>query len=63
MLMIHADECITCGACETECPVGAIYEDTSVPEEDKEFIQINEEETLALSDEELDECRCTSKLN
>ena len=28
MLVIHPDECINCGACETECPVEAIYEDS-----------------------------------
>lgn len=61
MLMIHPDECIHCGACETECPVTAIYEDTEVPEGDHEFIKLNEEVTLAMSDEELDSTRCTSK--
>jgi ferredoxin len=61
MLMIHPDECINCGACETECPVEAIYEDSGVPEDLKDFIKINEEETLALSDEDLDALRCTSK--
>lgn len=61
MLMINPDECITCGACETECPVEAIYEDSGVPEEYKEFVAFNQEETAALSDEELDECRCTAK--
>lgn len=61
MLMINPDECITCGACETECPVEAIYEDSGVPEQYKEFSLYNQEETAALSDEELDECRCTSK--
>lgn len=62
MLMIHPDECINCGACETECPVEAIYEDSGVPEDMKEFIKVNEEETLGLSDEELDKARCTSKM-
>ena len=61
MLVIHPDECINCGACETECPVEAIYEDSGVPAEDQEFIKINEEETSGLSDEELDSLRCTSK--
>lgn len=61
LLVIHPDECINCGACETECPVEAIFEDTGVPEEWKEFIKVNEEETSALSDEELDATRCTSK--
>lgn len=63
MLMIHPDECINCGACETECPVQAIYEDSAVPEELKDFVKLNQEETLALSDEELESCRSTSKLN
>jgi len=62
MLLIHPDECINCGACETECPVEAIYEDSSTPDDMKEFIAINEEETLALSDTEQDATRCTSKL-
>ena len=61
MLMIHPDECINCGACETECPVEAIYEDSGVPEQYAEFVKVNEEETLGLSDEELDQVRCTSK--
>ena len=61
MMVIHPDECINCGACETECPVEAIYEDSGVPEEYQEFTKINEEETSGLSDEELDSARCTSK--
>lgn len=61
MLVIHPDECINCGACETECPVEAIYEDSGVPEEYAEFTKINEEETSGLSDEDLDALRCTSK--
>jgi ferredoxin len=61
MMMIHPDECINCGACETECPVEAIYEDSGVPDNLKEFVKINEEETSSLSDEELDGARCTSK--
>ncbi len=61
MLMIHPDECIHCGACETECPVEAIFEDSGVPDNLKEFVAINAEETGALSDDQLDEARCTSK--
>lgn len=61
LLVINPDECINCGACETECPVEAIYEDSGVPEEFKEFIKINEQETSGLSDSELDGLRCTSK--
>jgi ferredoxin len=62
LLVIHPDECINCGACETECPVEAIYEDSGVPDDMQEFTQINEEETVSLSDEELDKLRCTAKI-
>ena len=61
MLMIHPDECINCAACETECPVEAIYEDSGVPGDLDEFVKLNEETTYGMSDEELDEARCTSK--
>jgi NAD-dependent dihydropyrimidine dehydrogenase PreA subunit len=33
MLTIDPDECIDCGACEPECPVNAIFPDSSVPAE------------------------------
>ena len=61
MLMIHPDECIHCGACETECPVEAIFEDSGVPYQLKDFVEINANETSSLSDDELDAVRCTSK--
>jgi ferredoxin len=61
MLMIHPDECIHCGACETECPVEAIFEDSGVPDQLKDFVEINANETSSLSDDELDAVRCTSK--
>lgn len=32
-LAINPDECIDCGACEPECPVNAIFPDSSVPAE------------------------------
>ncbi len=31
MLYIHPTECISCGACEPECPWQAIYEDRELP--------------------------------
>ncbi len=41
MLYIHPDECIDCGACVPECPVNAIFEESEVPAEWSQFIQIN----------------------
>jgi NAD-dependent dihydropyrimidine dehydrogenase PreA subunit len=61
MLVINPDECINCGACETECPVEAIYEDSEVPENMKEFIAFNEQETVPLSEDQLEVIRCTQK--
>ncbi len=63
MLMIHPDECINCGACEPECPVDAIYEDSAVPDELKDFIKMAEHEMAQMTDEQLDETRCTAKLS
>ncbi|MEX1274835.1 MAG: ferredoxin family protein [Bacteroidota bacterium] len=40
-LFIHPEECINCAACEPECPWGAIFEDSSVPEIFQEDTAIN----------------------
>jgi len=40
-LYIHPDECIDCGACEPECPVEAIYDEANLPENKKEWLEIN----------------------
>lgn len=40
-LYIHPDECIDCGACEPACPVSAIFEESAVPAQWKEYIQMN----------------------
>jgi NAD-dependent dihydropyrimidine dehydrogenase PreA subunit len=40
-LYIHPDECIDCGACEPECPVNAIFEQSAVPPEWEEFIELD----------------------
>ena len=48
MLVIHPDECIDCAACVAECPVEAIFADTDVPDEEMEWIERNETESLEL---------------
>ena len=35
-LAINPDECIDCGVCEPECPIGAIVPDTDESDKDKE---------------------------
>jgi len=44
-LYIHPDECIDCGACEPECPVSAIFEQSAVPPEWAEFIDLDRQWT------------------
>lgn len=41
MLFIDPDECINCNACLTECPSLAIFPEASVPENQREYININ----------------------
>lgn len=41
MLVIDPDSCIDCGACEPECPVGAIYPENDVPAQARAFTSIN----------------------
>jgi ferredoxin len=40
-LVINPDECIDCAVCIPECPVSAIYADEDVPEDQRDFEQIN----------------------
>ncbi|MDA8094235.1 MAG: ferredoxin family protein [Betaproteobacteria bacterium] len=42
-LVIDPDECIDCSLCVAECPVEAIYAESDVPEEQRDFIRINAE--------------------
>jgi len=41
MLVIDAEECIDCGACEPECPVEAILPEDAIPPEWDPFVTIN----------------------
>ena len=41
MLYIDPSTCIDCGACVAACPVNAIYADTEVPEQWKNYTEIN----------------------
>ena len=43
MLVINPDECIDCALCEPECPVDAIYADDELPEDQQDFLALNEE--------------------
>jgi len=61
MMMINPDECTSCGACETDCPVEAIYEDCSVPEELQDWIAINARYTRSLTGEQKERRRQFAK--
>lgn len=43
MFFINPDECIDCSACESACPVDAIFPESKVPEKWTSFIAINAE--------------------
>lgn len=42
MLVIDPNECIDCALCEPECPVNAILAAEDLPEDQKDFIALNE---------------------
>lgn len=44
-LVIDPEECIDCTLCVAECPVDAIFADDDVPDDQRQFIALNE--TLA----------------
>jgi ferredoxin len=48
MLYIDPEECIDCGACVPECPVEAIFDESQVPENEKQWIAINAERAVKL---------------
>jgi len=41
MYYINPAECIDCGACEPVCPVTAIFPDFDVPEQWKQYTEMN----------------------
>jgi NAD-dependent dihydropyrimidine dehydrogenase PreA subunit len=41
MLYIDPQECIDCGACEPACPVTAIFAEDDVPDEWKDYTELN----------------------
>ena len=43
ILVIDPDECIDCTLCVAECPVNAIYAEDDLPENQKQFTQLNAE--------------------
>jgi Fe-S-cluster-containing hydrogenase component 2 len=43
MYYINPEECIDCAACEPVCPVVAIFAEDSVPDDQKQYIEINKD--------------------
>ncbi len=41
MVAVHPDECIDCGACQPECPVGAIVPDGDLDAQQVPFGEVN----------------------
>jgi len=57
MCYVHPEECIDCAACESACPVGAIFADAQVPSDAAEFTAINAQwfEDKAVARQRVDE--------
>jgi|SRR6516225_1241500 ferredoxin len=48
LLYIDPLECIDCEACVPECPVGAIFHESTVPPQWASYVQLNAERSEAL---------------
>jgi ferredoxin len=44
-LTIDPDECIDCNACESECPISAIFPDSELAGDEKKWIELNKTES------------------
>jgi len=42
-LFIDPDLCISCGLCEGECPIDAIFEEDALPAKWQQYVSINAE--------------------
>ena len=47
-LYIDPEECIDCGACIPECPVGAIFLGADVPDQWASYVQLNADRVRVL---------------
>ena len=59
MLFINPNDCLHCGACESECPNEAIFEDNSVPEKWSEYVGMPTKIISSISPEELEKKHVT----
>jgi ferredoxin len=48
MLYIDPNECIDCGACVPECPVEAIFDETQLADDKKQWIKVNADKAAGL---------------
>ncbi|HMJ14824.1 MAG TPA: 4Fe-4S dicluster domain-containing protein [Polyangiaceae bacterium] len=48
MLYIDPNECIDCGACVPECPVEAIFDESQLPEDQTQWLQVNADKASGL---------------
>jgi ferredoxin len=46
-LYVDPEECIDCGACQSECPVGAVFTDLAIPERWRDYVRLNAELAMA----------------